>query len=520
MLRRPRAKLLLLIGFTLSFLSPAARAQAPPPDPSDEFTQQLDALVPKLLQKYKVPGAAVALLRNGAPVWTQGYGLAHEATGTAVTPDTVFQAASISKSVAAWGVLRLVEQGKLSLDAPVERYLTRWHLPPSDFDPSGVTIRRLLSHTAGLSLHGYPGFDPNQPLPSLEASLSGATNGSGDVRIVHEPGSQFSYSGGGYTLLQLLIEEVTGENFVTYMQRTVLAPLGMARSSYEWTPELKPATATAYRERGEPLPNYLFTAKAAAGLYTTASDLARFVAAGLPGPDAAPAGRGVLTPATLDIMFSPAPATQRALARDMAYGLGYETTTLPNGTRMVDHIGSNKGWRARFAALPDKGAGIVILTNSTTGRHIVVTDLHCAWSAWAADDTPRVCQTVREERTAVLGIAAILGAILGTYVWWAAAGIRSGRRRLGWSPAQTFPWRRLLRITPPLLAAALWWLFWYTALVPSVVRGVRDVTPAELMMPPEFAWVTLAVMLWCLVVTATGFLPPHQPPQPAELGDK
>jgi CubicO group peptidase (beta-lactamase class C family) len=163
------------------------------------------------MEKYRVPGTAASLVRNGEVVWSEGYGLADRDRGVPVTADTVFQVASISKAVTSWGVMRLVESGQLELDAPVEQYLTRWHLPPSNYDASGVTIRRLLSHSAGLSVMGYPGLRPEIQLPSLEESLSGNNGGAGEVRIIMEPGTQFSYSGGGFTLLQLIIEEVTGE---------------------------------------------------------------------------------------------------------------------------------------------------------------------------------------------------------------------------------------------------------------------------------------------------------------------
>ena len=144
----------------------------------DRLAKKLDRIAPQLLEHYKVPGAAIALVRNGEVVWSKGYGLADKERGVPVTVNTVFQVASISKALTSWGVMRLVENGQLELDAPVEQYLTRWHLPPSSYDTSGVTIRRLLSHSAGLSLHGYPGWSPDLKLPSLEESLSG-NNGSG-----------------------------------------------------------------------------------------------------------------------------------------------------------------------------------------------------------------------------------------------------------------------------------------------------------------------------------------------------
>ena len=269
----------------------------------DGLVDKLDLLIPQLMEQYSAPGAAVSLVRDGELVWSEGYGLADRERGVPVTTDTVFQVASISKAVTSWGVMRLVESGQLELDAPVEQYLTRWHLPRSNYDASGVTIRRLLSHSAGLSVHGYPGLRPDVPLPSLEESLSGNNGGAGAVRITMEPGAQFSYSGGGYTLLQLIVEEVTGETFSAYMQREVLDPLGMVHSSFEWRADLHPATAIAYSETGASLPNYLFTEQAAAGLYTTAPDLARFVAAEMPGPNGEPAGRGVLSPDTLRILI-------------------------------------------------------------------------------------------------------------------------------------------------------------------------------------------------------------------------
>ena len=158
------------------FAAPGVSA-APPVADLDSFTGQLDREQQGWLATAQVPGAAVALVRDGQLAWAGGYGQADPARQVPVTADTVFQVGSISKPVTAWGVLRLVDKGLLDLDAPVETYLTRWHLPTSNYDADGVTIRRLLTHSAGLSQHGYPGLSPTQPLPPLEFSLSG-------VRIV------------------------------------------------------------------------------------------------------------------------------------------------------------------------------------------------------------------------------------------------------------------------------------------------------------------------------------------------
>jgi CubicO group peptidase (beta-lactamase class C family) len=142
------------------------------------FANRLDDMVPRLLEENMVPGAAVALIQNGEVVFAKGYGHANVAQGETVTTRTGFNIGSISKTVAAWGVMHLVEQGKLKLDEPVATYLTRWQLTDTEFDAAGVTVRRLLSHTAGLSLHGYPGFGPDDQLPAVEASLSGVPTSS------------------------------------------------------------------------------------------------------------------------------------------------------------------------------------------------------------------------------------------------------------------------------------------------------------------------------------------------------
>ena len=485
-----------IVLLTLCFTACHNRASAPPENVSvAEFTAQLDALIPRLLQKHRVAGTSIALVHDGEVVWARGYGLADRSEGIVVTSDTVFQAASTSKSVTAWGVMRLVQEGRLDMDAPVEKYLTRWHLPPSEFNHDKVTLRRLLSHSAGLSLHGYPGFAPDQPLPSLEESLSGATAGAGNVRVVQEPGT-FAYSGGGYTLLQLVIEEVTGEAFASYMQREVLQPLGMAHSRFGWAEDLQTATATAYDIQGRPLPLYRFTAQAAAGLYTTAPDLARFVAAGLPGAQGESAGRGVLAPETLAEMFSPAVETGgffRLLDAE-AYGLGYGVEALPNGKRIVSHGGNNRGWRAQFAALPQQGEGIVVLTNSDRGSE-VITDLLCTWAAWVGEGLPRRCRAFQTLRSVMLVAAGVLGVGLVARVWWVARRLWSRRR--GAKMARTATWRRALGVVMPLVGLALWW-----GLVNPMLQALSP-TPA--------GWVTLAFTLWSLAGVALGLVPRTEP---------
>jgi CubicO group peptidase (beta-lactamase class C family) len=324
------------------------------------LSRALDDVVPEALRRHGVPGASVAVVRSGRVAWARGYGVVNAGQGTAVTASTLFQVASVSKPVAAMGALRLVEQRRLALDRP----LTVWRLPPSEHDPRGVTLRRLLSHTAGVSVHGYPGHDPARPLPSTAASLAGGS-GSGPVRLEDDPGAGYSYSGGGYTIAQLAVERATGEPFAAWMRRAVLRPLRMRSSSFNQATAEGAHTARGHDFAGRPIPVYRYAEQAAAGLYATAPDLARFLAAVGPGPHGEPPGRGVVSAATIRAMTAPAPATRGR------YGLGFRLRTLADGVRMISHDGANRGWRALIAAFPEHGWGIAVLTNGDNGEAVI-----------------------------------------------------------------------------------------------------------------------------------------------------
>jgi CubicO group peptidase (beta-lactamase class C family) len=305
------------------------------------------------------PGLAVALVQHGQVVWAAGYGLSDPATGRPVTASTRFQAASLAKPVTAWGMLRLVESGRIGLDEPIIGHLRRWRPPHSRFDADGLTVRRLLSHTAGLSVHGYVGLPADRPLPSITASLSGETGDGFPVELLEPPGRRWLYSGGGYSLLQLLVEELTGRPFADYMRVEVLGPLGMTASSFRWSRTAE--TARPHDAGGGPIPDFAFAEQAAAGLVTTAPDLARFLAAALAGPHGEPPGRGVLSPAGVRLALTAAPATEGR------WGLGYGLGLTPGGDLLAYHEGANRGWRAGLALLPDRRSGIAVLANGDAG---------------------------------------------------------------------------------------------------------------------------------------------------------
>jgi CubicO group peptidase (beta-lactamase class C family) len=278
----------------------------------------------------RVPQAAVAIVHDGRVAWTRAYGGADA--------DARFQVGSISKPVAAAGLLRLARERGQPRDAPLRP--RGWRAPP------GMTLRRLLSHTAGLSVPGYSGLEPTRPLPSTRAELNGAGEAP-PVRAEHEPGRSWSYSGGGYTVAQLWAEEQTGD-FAALMRREVLAPFGMTHSTF--AQERPPAGALrGHDAAGRPLPAYRYAALAAAGLWSTAGDVGRFLAFALSDDPLARA------------MRRPAPATGGH------WGLGLELEPLADGGRLVRHEGVNRGWHARFVGDPASGWGLVVLTDSDAG---------------------------------------------------------------------------------------------------------------------------------------------------------
>src|SRR5215471_10327430 len=184
---------------------------------------------------YGVSGVSIAVIRDSKIEWAKGYGLADVETKQAVTPSTLFQAGSISNPVSAMGALVLVEDGKLKLDADINGYLKSWKVPGNEHTAkSPVTLERLLSHTAGLTVHGLPGYAAGATIPTVPQVLDGAPPANtAPVRVDLDPGTQYRYSGGGYTIAQLAMVDVTGQTFPALMQRLVLGPLGMKESTFD-----------------------------------------------------------------------------------------------------------------------------------------------------------------------------------------------------------------------------------------------------------------------------------------------
>ena len=311
----------------------------------------------ELMREHQVPGVSIAVIRNGKIDWARGFGLADVETGRAVTPQTLFQAASISKPVAATAALSMVQDGLLDLDEDVNLRLKSWKLPSNEFtDEQPVTLRQLLSHTAGTTVHGFPGYARDAKWPSTIDILDGRGN-TDPVRVDMLPGSDWRYSGGGYTIIGQLMEDVAGKPYPEILRERVLEPAGMTHSSYVQPLPLarENEAATAYARDGSAIEGryHNYPEIGAAGLWTTAEDLARFALAiqqsraGMPG--------SLLSPRLVSEMLTPVMNH---------YGLGVGLSE--DGDRF-GHSGANEGFRSRLSASLDDGWGIVVLTNGDGG---------------------------------------------------------------------------------------------------------------------------------------------------------
>ncbi len=332
------------------------------------LVNSLDSVARHFIAQNQLPGSVIGLIENGGPIKTLYYGHSDMDKKQKIDGTTVFNLGSISKSLTAWGILKLVEDGQVVLDSPITKYIKTWRFPPHNFDESKITIRRLLGHSAGLSLSGYPGFKNPSELPSTVESLNGATNGPGRVKVTNEPGTDFRYSGGGFTVLQLLIEEITRMPFSDYMTQYIFTPLDMKHSTFETmdiSHPLQSNLAKPYNGDGIEIEDLNFAAQAAAGLRSTHDDMIKFILAELQ-LDSKP----LLTKKSIQLMHQANPPSER-------YGLGHQIRLFEN-KKIIGHVGNNQGWHSHFEFIPETKSGIAILTNGNDGFYFHNT-IMCQW---------------------------------------------------------------------------------------------------------------------------------------------
>jgi len=314
----------------------------------------------KLMQLYKVPGLSIAVIDNFQITWAKAYGMIEAGSTRPVTPRTLFQAGSISKPVAANGALYLVEHGKLSLDEDVNQKLTTWKVPENEFTKNEkVTLRRLMSHCAGLTVHGFPGYDVNDPVPTLVQIFNGEKPANTPpIRVDFVPGTRERYSGGGVTIQQQLMMDVTGKPFPALMREIVLDKIGMTDSSYEQPlPQPRAAmTASGTRADGRVVHGrwHIYPEMAAAGLWTTPTDLSKFA---------------------IEIALSKHGKSNRVLSEAMTRemltpvldeaGLGFFLDKDNPGH--FEHNGADEGFQAILTMNAESGKGVAIMANSDNG---------------------------------------------------------------------------------------------------------------------------------------------------------
>lgn len=365
----------LIFLFTLSSITfGQTRSSTASSDLASEIKRIESGLLPAVLIKgdpawsleermkfYKVPGLSVAVIKDFKVVWAKAYGLKDTETKEPVTTETLFQAGSISKSVNAMIAMKKVEQGKLSLDENINHKLVSWKLPDNEFTAQKkVTLRNLLSHTAGTTVHGFPGYAIDEKVPTLVQVLDGAAPANtAPVRVDLEPGKQFRYSGGGTSIVQLALIDVERKPYPQIAYETVLKPLGLTNSTYNQPlpPSWRPKAATGYRANGEEVKGkiHIYPEMAAAGLWTTPTDLAKFgieMQLSLAGKS-----NKVLSKQTVDLMTT-------SFMENVGMGFFIEK----HGNALYfGHGGADEGFLSELVVSRDKGYGVAVMVNSDNG---------------------------------------------------------------------------------------------------------------------------------------------------------
>jgi CubicO group peptidase (beta-lactamase class C family) len=317
------------------------------------------------MRELKIPAVSVAVFHEGRLDWLRAWGMADVADKRRAEPDTRFQAASISKPVAAAAALALVSRGRLTLDGDINRHLTSWKLAANEFTAKQpVTLKHLLTHSGGVTVSGFRGYASGEPVPTLLQLLDGTSPAnSAAIRVDIPVGSQWRYAGGGYEIVQQAIEDETKKPFAQAARDLVLEPFGMRRSTFvqPLPGDLRAQAATGYRFSGEPVAGrwHTYPEQAAAGLWTTAEDLARFA---------------------LEIQKVATGRSQKVMSAELAadmlrrqfdeYGLGFGVSG-ENAAARYGHGGSNVGFRCQLVAYRDTASGVAIMTNSDAGSLIL-----------------------------------------------------------------------------------------------------------------------------------------------------
>ncbi|MEO0337756.1 MAG: serine hydrolase domain-containing protein [Bacteroidota bacterium] len=326
-------------------------------DPVEKYT------LGERMEKYNVPGISIAVVKDGKIYWALGYGIANTETGAYVDENTLFQAGSISKPIAALAALKLVQEGKMDLDENINSYLSSWKLTENEFTAQQpVTLRGLLTHSAGVSVHGFPGYSQEDDFPTDIQVLNGKGN-TDPILVDTTPRTFFRYSGGGYTIMERAVEDVSGQSFTNYLAENVLEPLQMDRSTYQQPIDKNSweNISAAYRGDGSLYEGWWhnYPEQAAAGLWTTPTDLAKYILAMQANIQKDEAN--VLNKSTTEMMF-----TQDKFGYGLGPGMNHAGDSL-----MFGHGGKNAGFTNNLQAWVHRGDGLVVMTSADQGGALI-----------------------------------------------------------------------------------------------------------------------------------------------------
>lgn len=354
------------------------------------------------MKHYNVPGVSIAVVKGGEIRWAKGYGIANTNNGNKVDTNTLFQAGSISKPLAALSVLKLVENGTLELDEDVNKYLKEWKVAENNFTLNEkVTMRRLLTHTAGMTVHGFPGYRQNDTFPSITEVLNGEGN-TPEIIVDTIPGSVWRYSGGGYTVMEKVVEDITGLPFDENMSKIILKAIDMQNSTYQQPLPAKyhHQASAAYNSDGQIIDGlwHNYPEQAAAGLWTTPTDLAKYcieIQQILAGKE-----DGILLKSTIEQMLT---------KHKNGWGLG-PSLLWEHDSLIFRHGGKNAGFTNNFISFANRGDAVIIMTNADNGGKLIgeITRSISKYYDWGISN-PQVVQLVDVDPKT-------LDQLIGTYV--------------------------------------------------------------------------------------------------------
>lgn len=342
------------------------------------------------MEHYNVPGISIAIVENGKIKWAKGYGIANTKDSSEVNTNTLFQAGSISKPVAALAALKLVEIGSVDIDEDVNIYLKEWNIPENDFtQEEKVTLKRLLTHTAGMTVHGFPGYQQTDTFPSINDVLNGNGN-TPKIFVDTIPGSIWRYSGGGYTVMEKMVEDVSGLPLDEYMSKNILEAIGMKNSTYEQPLSSKHHSnaSAAYDSDGKIIEGlwHNYPEQAAAGLWTTPTDLAKYcieIQQILAGKE-----NGVLSKETIEKMLT---------KHKNDWGLG-PSIQWEQDSLIFRHGGKNAGFTNNLISFANRGNAVIVMTNADNGGKLIGEILRAIsnYYNWGINN-PRVVDVIEVE---------------------------------------------------------------------------------------------------------------------------